>query len=87
MNKVSIESFHLKNDILYVEAWVDDIVVTSRATLRDPAEYGPALCSAEMMVDLEDEEIDYENLNEETVIFLIDQLDPEWIVIDTSDVD
>ena len=87
MSILSIESFHLKGDVLYVDAWVDDVVVVFRATMLDPEEYGPALCSSSMMVDLEYEEIDMKNLTEENVLQLINEIDPEWIPVDVSDSD
>lgn len=87
MSVLSIETFELKGDILNVEAWIDNAVVVFRASMLDPVEYGPALCSASFMVDPEDEDIDMKNLTEEDVMQLINEINPEWIPVDVSDSD
>jgi hypothetical protein len=85
MSSIIIESFFYKDNILSVEAWVDNVVMVSPSTMRDPAEYGAALCEARMLIDLEDEFVNSDAFNEDYVMKLIDEIDPDWSVIDTSD--
>lgn len=77
----SIESIHQDDGVVYVTAVVDDMVQTLSQTLYDPPEYGPAVCEASFELD-EDECIpdnDYE------LIQMLENLDLEWLLIDTSD--
>lgn len=67
--------------IVNVNAIVEDMVVVTPQSYNYPAEYGSALCEASFELD-EDEILPD---NEYDLIQLLENLNLDWIVIDTSD--
>jgi len=48
---IELISFEIENDIVHVEAIVENAQVVFRQTFWEPAEYGPGLCYAHFDVD------------------------------------
>jgi hypothetical protein len=69
-----IESIFSESGVVKVSAVIED-------SLYDPAEYGPAICEASFELD-EDEIIPDD---EDKLIQFLENLNLDWILIDSSD--
>jgi hypothetical protein len=78
---LSIENISVQDDVVNVEAIVEDSCVVFKATRFDPEELGPGLCSASFTLS-EDEKLPDD---EDELVDFIDSLDLEWQLVDTSD--
>ncbi len=70
-------------DEVTVEAVIEDMVVLYASTYRDPAEYGPALCSTTF--SLEENEI--LPRDEDQLIAYLESMNLEWQVIPKEEYD
>jgi hypothetical protein len=78
---LAIEDTHFTDTHVTVTAVVDDMRLLYRATRFDPEEWAPALCTTTIELDPE-EPIP---LDEDGFAQYLDQLDPQWQLVDTSD--
>lgn len=69
------------DDLVRVEAVVDGVVLTRRASRQDPEEWGPALCRGTMYF-CEDDRIP---ASDEAIKDLLSQRVEDWAPIDLSD--
>ena len=76
-----IESIQQDENIVYVRAIVEDIVLVYQQTMESPAEYGPAVCETSFSLN-EDETLP---TNEDELVDFLNNLDLDWQVIDNSD--
>ena len=78
---LAIEDTFIEGSNVTVTAVVDDMRLLYRATRFEPEEWAPALCQATIELDPE-EPIP---LDEDGFCSYLDQLDPYWQLVDTSD--
>ena len=78
---LAIEDTHFTETHVTVTALVDEMRLLYRATHLDPEEWAPALCTATVELD-PDEPIP---LDEDGFALYLDQLDPQWQLVDASD--
>jgi hypothetical protein len=77
-----IESIYTsESGIVKVSAVIEDSILLYPQTLYDPAEYGPAICEASFELD-EDEILPDD---EDELIQFLENLNLDWILIDSSD--
>jgi hypothetical protein len=76
-----IESIFSESGVVKVSAVIEDSILMYSQTLYDPAEYGPAICEASFELD-EDEIIPDD---EDKLIQFLENLNLDWILIDSSD--
>jgi hypothetical protein len=81
MSVLSIYNTSIDNNHVTVTAVVEDMCLLRRATYEDPDEWGPGLCSTSFELD-EDESIP---TDEDSFCGYLDQRDPQWQLVDTSD--
>lgn len=74
---LSIEDIQFDDKTCYVQAIIEDVVLTRTQTLIDPPEFGPGLCSTSF--NTEDVEIP---ANEKDFMKLLEELCPAWRVVD-----
>ncbi len=67
--------------VVSVNAVIEDMIVVIPQTFNYPAEYGPALCEASFELDENEMLPD----NECDLIQYLENLNLNWIIIDTSD--
>lgn len=76
---LSIENIHQdSNNVIHVEAVIDDFLLVSEASFDSPAEYGPAVCEASF--ELDEDEILPDNENE--LIKFLDNLYLDWQLVE-----
>lgn len=78
-----IYSIDKVDDEVSVEAVIEDMVVVSPATFRDPEEYGPALCRATFYL----EENEILPRDEDQLIDYLESMDLNWEVVPKEDLD
>lgn len=78
---LSIEDMRFDEDVLVVEAVVEDAVQTHHATQEDPAEWAPALCRGSMLFS---DETLIPATDHEFLVMLSEQVD-DWAPVDQSD--
>jgi hypothetical protein len=83
MTVLAIEHTSFTDTHVTVTAVVDDMRLLYRATRFDPEEWAPALCQATIELDT-GESIP---LDEDGFCSYLDDLDPHWQLVDTSDYD
>jgi hypothetical protein len=76
-----IESIFSESGVVKVSAVIEDSILMYSQTLYDPAEYGPAICEASFELD-EDEILPDD---EDKLIQFLENLNLDWILIDSSD--
>jgi hypothetical protein len=81
MTVLAIENIVFGDHNATVTAVVEDMRLLYRATRFEPEEWAPALCQATIELDPE-EPIP---LDEDGFCSYLDQLDPHWQLVDTSD--
>lgn len=81
MAVLSIEDTTIDNGHVTVTAMVDNMRLLYRATHLDPEEWAPALCQTTFEL-CEDESIP---TTEDGFCCYLDQLEPQWQLVDTSD--
>ena len=81
MTVLAIEDTYFTQTHVTVTAVVDDMRLLYRATRFDPEEWAPALCTTTIELDPE-EPIP---LDEDGFCSYLDQLDPQWQLLDLSD--
>ena len=80
MTVLAIEDTSFTDTHVTVTAVVDEMRLLYRATRLDPEEWAPALCQATIELDPE-EPIP---LDEDGFCRYLDDLDPQWQLLDTS---
>ncbi len=65
-------------DEVTVKAIVEDMVLVYPQTMEEPAEYGPALCTASFTISEDDEALPE---NDDELIEYLEGLDLEWEVV------
>jgi hypothetical protein len=73
----------VSDDFLRVEAVVDDMVLTRRASREEPEEWGPALCRGTMYF-CEDDRVP---ASEDAMKTLLSERVNDWSLVDWSDCD
>lgn len=73
-----------QSGLVTVSAIIEDAALVYEQTLYDPPEYGPALCEASFELSKE-EYISVLPDNDSDLIKYLEDLDLDWIIIDTSD--
>jgi hypothetical protein len=73
----------VSDDFLQVEAVVDDMVLTRRASREEPEEWGPALCRGTMYF-CEDDRVP---ASEDAMKTLLSERVNDWSLVDWSDCD
>ena len=83
MSVLSIHETSIDNNRVTVTAIVEDMQLLRRATRKDPDQWGPGLCSTSF------ELADNESIptDEDGFCSYLDQLNPQWQLVDTSDYD
>lgn len=83
MSVLSIHDTSIDNNHVTVTAVVEDMRLLRRATRDDPDQWGPGFCSTSF------ELADGESIptDEDSFCSYLDQLDPQWELIDLSDYD
>jgi hypothetical protein len=81
MTVLAIENTLFTDTHVTVTAVVDEMRLLHRATYLDPEEWAPALCTT--IIELDPEEPI--PLDEDGFCSYLDQLDPQWQIVDTSD--
>lgn len=81
MTILAIESTDIDELRVRVTAIVENMLLISHQTLEEPAQYAPAICTAEFEMDPE-EQIP---LDEDGFCNYLDDLDLNWQPIDLSD--
>ena len=81
MTVLAIEHTQFNETYVTVTAVVDDMRLLYRATRFEPEEWAPALCQATIELDPE-ESIP---LDEDGFCAYLNQLDPQWELLDMSD--
>jgi hypothetical protein len=81
MSVLSIYDTSIDNNHVTVTAVVEDMCLLRRATRDDPDQWGPGLCSTSFEL-AEDQPIP---TDEDGFCSYLDQLDPQWQLVDTSD--
>jgi len=81
MTVLAIENTSFTGTHVTVTAVVDEMRLLYRATHLDPEEWAPALCQATIELDPE-EPIP---LDEDGFCSYLDQLDPQWELLDRDD--
>jgi hypothetical protein len=76
-----IESIFSESGVVKVSAVIEDSILMYSQTLYDPDEYGPAICEASFELD-EDEILPDD---EDKLIQFLENLNLDWILIDSSD--
>jgi hypothetical protein len=76
-----IESIFSESGVVKVSAVIEDSILMYSQTLYDPAEYGPAICEASF--ELNEDEILPDD--EDKLIQFLENLNLDWILIDSSD--
>ena len=76
-----IESIFSESGVVKVSAVIEDSILMYSQTLYDPAEYGPAICEASF--ELSEDEILPDD--EDKLIQFLENLNLDWILIDSSD--
>jgi hypothetical protein len=82
MTVLAIEHTEITDTHVTVTAVVDEMRLLYRATHLDPEEWAPALCQATIELDPE-EPIP---LDEDGFCRYLDQLDPQWQVLNSDDI-
>jgi len=80
MTVLAIENTYFEGNNVVITAVVDEMRLLYRATHFDPEEWAPALCQTTIELDPE-EPIP---LDEDGFCAYLDQLDPQWQLLDTS---
>ena len=80
MTVLAIEHTEITDTHVTVTAVVDEMRLLYRATYLDPEEWAPALCQTTIELDPE-EPIP---LDEDGFCSYLDDLDPQWQLLDTS---
>jgi len=83
MTVLAIEHTSFTDTHVTITAVVDDMRLLYRATCFEPEEWAPALCQATIELD-PGESIP---LDEDGFCSYLDDLDPHWQLVDTSDYD
>ena len=83
MTVLAIEDISFANNHATVTAVVDEMRLLYRATRLDPEEWAPALCQTTIELD-PGESIP---LDEDGFCTYLDHLDPQWQLVDTTDLD
>ena len=78
-----IENTSIDNNHVTVTAVVEDMCLLRKATRDDPDQWSPGLCSTSFEL-ADDESIP---IDEDGFSSYLDQLDPQWQLVDTSDYD
>ena len=81
MSVLSIHETSIDNNHVTVTAVVEDMCLLRRATRDDPDQWGPGLCSTSFEL-ADDESI---TIDEDGFCSYLDQLDPQWQLVYTSD--
>ena len=76
-----IESIFSESGVVKVSAVIEDSILLYPQTLYDPAEYRPAIC--ETSFELDEDEILPDD--EDELIQFLENLNLDWILIDSSD--
>jgi len=81
MSVLSIHNTSIDNNHVTVTAVVEDMRLLRRATRDDPDQWGTGLCSTSF------ELADHKSIptDEDGFCSYLDQLDPQWQLVDTSD--
>ena len=82
MTVLAIEHTEITDTHVTVTAVVDEMRLLYRATHLDPEEWAPALCQATIELDPE-EQIP---LDEDGFCSYLDELDPQWQVLNSDDI-
>lgn len=80
MTVLAIENTYFEGNNVVITAVVDEMRLLYRATRFEPEEWAPALCQATIELD-PGEPIP---LDEDGFCAYLDQLDPQWQLLDTS---
>jgi hypothetical protein len=81
-NVLQIEDLYFDgDDLVRVEAVVDDVVLTRRASREEPEEWGPALCRGTMYF-CEDDRVP---ASDEDMKTLLTQRVEDWAPVDLTD--
>ena len=80
MTVLAIENFYQEGSRVTVTAVVDEMRLLYRANHLEPEEWSPALCQATIELDPE-EPIPFD---EDGFCRYLDDLDPQWQLLDTS---
>jgi hypothetical protein len=83
MTVLAIEHTSFTDTHVTVTAVVDEMRLLYRATRLDPEEWAPALCQTTIELD-PGESIP---LDEDGFCTYLDHLDPQWQLVDTTDLD
>ena len=78
---IKLTSFEIENDIVHVEAIVEDAQIVFRQTFWEPAEYGPGLCSTSFMLD----KTDSIPIHEPDLIKYLESMSLDWELIPDSE--
>ena len=81
MSVLSIHDTSIDNNHVTVTAVVEDMHLLHKATCDDPDQWGPGLCSTSFEL-AEDQP---SPTDEDGFCSYLDQLNPQWQLIDTSD--
>ena len=79
---IELTLFEIKNDIVHVEAIVEDAQIVFRQTFWEPAEYGPGLCSASFVLD----KAESIPIHKPDLIKYIESMSLDWRLVPNSEV-
>jgi hypothetical protein len=82
MAVLNIHQLRQTDDCLFVEALIEDAVLVHHATMIDPPEFGPGVCSASLVVDPDE---DYTTWDESDIIQFLEDSYVDWEPMSASD--